>query len=101
MDAGIKHQRESSKYNETLLLDLRGQLEFYMSNNNLLHDKFLRSELWTQSKVKPKHCIKLTTFLGFNKVKAILNRYSLPARLEPSNQRAKVVILAEEAAKLA
>lgn len=60
---------------DSLLKSLRSQIEFYLGNNNLVRDNYLVRKLWCQGKHKPMHCVALTDFLQFNKVKMIFARY--------------------------
>jgi len=67
-----KGDDEKDIHQSSLMKSLRRQIEFYLSTSNLVRDKFLREILKQNTSLKPQNCIKITTFLKFNRIKAIL-----------------------------
>lgn len=75
-DSAISPEEPSRTYSSGMskktALQLRGQIEFYLGDANLVKDKFLQSKL---AKTK-RRFLNLRLFLSFNKIKEILNRHS-------------------------
>lgn len=60
---------------EALLHDLREQIEFYFSDENVLFDGFLLKKIF----VHKRQFVKLKNFLKFSKIKELFRKNSLAA----------------------
>lgn len=93
VEEDVEMNDENAKKDTVLHKQLREQIEFYFSNNNLMRDKFMKKKL----NHGQKHCFQLIDFLSFNKIKTIIKNNDLPV-LEQKRVRPEIIILEEEAA---
>ena len=56
---------DNANQQKVAIMQLRDQLNFYLGDSNLVKDKFLRQKLSESTQ------LPITTFLAFNRVKAI------------------------------
>ncbi|CAG2167559.1 unnamed protein product [Oppiella nova] len=68
-DSSLPMERHHRKRKKRLLNGIREQIEFYFSDANLRHDRFMRQLIGAEDpELRGRQCVPLNEFLKFNKI---------------------------------